>query len=92
MTSLPAQTFGFRDRGFIREGLAADLVIFDEKTVGDRATFEKPHQYPTGISYVIVNGEVVFAGGAMTASRPGVALPGPGLFSDTSGNQSFEPE
>ena len=78
MTSLPAQTFGFRDRGFVREGLAADLVIFDEKTVGDRATFEKPHQYPTGVGYVIVNGEIVFAGGAMTASRPGVALTGPG--------------
>lgn len=78
MTSLPAQTFGFRDRGYVREGLAADLVIFDERTVGDRATFEKPHQYPTGISYVIVNGELVFAGEAMTAARPGIALPGPG--------------
>ena len=55
MTSLPAQTFGFRDRGLVREGLAADLVIFDEKAVGDR-TFDKPHQYPAGISYVLVNG------------------------------------
>ena len=78
MTSLPAQTFGFRDRGLIREGFAADLVIFDEKTVGDRATFEKPHQYPSGISYVLVNGELVFAGEAMTVTRPGVALRGPG--------------
>ena len=78
MTSLPAQTFGFRDRGYVREGLAADLVIFDEKTVGDRATFEKPHQYPAGISYVIVNGELVFAGAAMTVTRPGVALTGRG--------------
>lgn len=78
MTSLPAQTFGFRDRGLIREGFAADLVIFDEKTVGDRATFDKPHQYPSGISYVLVNGELVFAGEAMTVTRPGVALRGPG--------------
>lgn len=83
MTSLPAQTFGFRDRGMIREGFAADLVIFDEKTVGDRATFEKPHQYPTGISYVIVNGEVVFAGEAMTGTRPGMALRGPGPKAST---------
>jgi len=76
MTSLPAQTFGFRDRGYVREGLAADLVIFDEKTVGDRATFDKPHQYPIGISYVLVNGELVFANEAMTAARPGLALRG----------------
>lgn len=83
MTSLPAQTFGFRDRGYVREGLAADLVIFDEKTVGDRATFEKPHQYPTGITYVFVNGELVFADEAMTAARPGVALRGFGTGATT---------
>ena len=77
MTSLPAQTFGFRDRGFVREGFAADLVIFDERTVGDRATFDNPHQFPAGISYVLVNGEVVFGGQAMTEARPGTALRGP---------------
>lgn len=74
MTSLPAQTFNFRDRGFVREGFVADLVVFDEKTIADRATFDKPHQYPAGISYVMVNGELVFAGEAMTGARPGVAL------------------
>lgn len=74
MTSLPAQTFGFRDRGLIREGFAADLVIFDENTIMDQATFEKPHQFPTGISYVIVNGETVLANGQMTEARSGVAL------------------
>ena len=78
MTSLPAQTFGFRDRGLIREGFAADLVIFDENTINDQATFVKPHQFPVGISYVIVNGETVLASGQMTEARPGVALRGPG--------------
>lgn len=76
MTSLPAQTFGFRDRGMVREGFAADLTIFDEKTVADRATFDKPHQYPVGISNVIVNGEVVFGNDHMTSARPGMALRG----------------
>jgi N-acyl-D-amino-acid deacylase len=74
MTSLPAQTFGFRDRGMIREGFAADFVIFDEKTVSDRATFDQPHQFPVGISYVAVNGELVLANGEMTGARKGVAL------------------
>lgn len=78
MTSLPAQTFGFRDRGMVREGFAADLVIFDEKTIGDRATFDKPHQFPVGISYVLVNGELVLVDGRMTDARPGVPLVGPG--------------
>jgi N-acyl-D-amino-acid deacylase len=81
MTSLPAQTFGFRDRGLIREGFAADLVIFDENTIMDQATFEKPHQFPAGISYVIVNGGTVLANGQMTEARPGVALRGPGYAS-----------
>ena len=78
MTSLPAQTFGFLDRGLIREGFAADLVIFDEKTILDRATFDKPHQFPVGLSYVFVNGALVFTGQEMTEARPGVALWGPG--------------
>jgi N-acyl-D-amino-acid deacylase len=74
MTSLPAQTFGFRDRGLIREGFAADLVIFDENTIIDRATFDKPHQYPAGITFVFVNGQLVMADDKMTSARPGVAL------------------
>jgi N-acyl-D-amino-acid deacylase len=78
MTSLPAQTFGFRDRGLIREGFVADLVIFDENTIADQATFDKPHQFPVGISYVIVNGQAVLANGLMTSVRPGVALRGSG--------------
>jgi len=78
MTSLPAQTFGFRDRGLIREGFAADFVIFDENTIADQATFDKPHQFPVGISYVIVNGETVLENGQITTARPGVALRGGG--------------
>ena len=74
MTSLPAQTFGLRDRGLIREGFAADLVIFDENTIADKATFENPHQYAVGISHVFVNGKPVFADGKMTEARPGTAL------------------
>lgn len=76
MTSLPAQTFGLRDRGMIREGLAADIVIFDENTIADQATFDKPHQYPLGISYVLVNGTIVLSNNQMTEARPGVALRG----------------
>jgi len=87
MTSLPAQTFGFRDRGLIREGFAADLVIFDENTIMDQATFDKPHQFPVGISYVIVNGASVFENNQMTAARPGVALRGPGYLSLISSNE-----
>jgi N-acyl-D-amino-acid deacylase len=81
MTSLPAQTFGFRDRGLIREGFAADVVIFDEKTIVDRATYDQPHQFPVGISYVFVNGGLVLANNQMTDARPGVALRGPGYAS-----------
>ena len=78
MTSLPAQTFNLRDRGQIREGFAADLVIFDPSTVTDKATFDQPHQYAEGFSSVIVNGQVVFDGGKMTGVMPGTPLYGPG--------------
>lgn len=74
MTSLPAQTFGFRDRGLVREGMAADLVIFDDAAVADPSTFDRPHQYAAGFSCVIVNGAVVLEDGRMTGARPGAAL------------------
>ena len=90
MTSLPAQTFGFRDRGLIREGFAADLVIFDENTIIDQATFVKPHQYPSGISYVIVNGAPVLELNQMTTARPGLALFGPGSHKDSQNAQSSD--
>ena len=78
MTSLPANTFGLRDRGQIREGFAADLVIFDEKTVSDKATFDKPHQYAVGFTNVIVNGRSVFDGSKMTGTMSGQAIRGNG--------------
>ncbi len=78
MTSLPAQTFSLRDRGLLREGMAADIVVFDPETVADRATFEQPHQYPVGFQLVVVNGLVVFDGERVTDARPGAALRGPG--------------
>jgi N-acyl-D-amino-acid deacylase len=74
MTSLPAQKFGLRDRGLIREGMAADIVIFDEKEVKDISTYDKPHAYSTGFRYVLVNGIVVVEEGKHTGARGGKAL------------------
>lgn len=71
MTSLPARTFGMKDRGEVREGFAADLVIFDPAKVADRAVFEKPHQYSAGFDYVLVNGVPVVENGVANAERPG---------------------
>jgi N-acyl-D-amino-acid deacylase len=77
MSSFPADRVGLLDRGVLRPGMKADIAIFDPETVRDNATFENPHQYATGVSYVIVNGQVVFENGAMTAARPGRVLRGP---------------
>jgi N-acyl-D-amino-acid deacylase len=78
MTSLPAQKFQLRDRGLIREGMAADLVVFDESTVADRSTFSKPHAYSAGFEYVVVNGAITMAKGKHTGVRNGQVLKGPG--------------
>jgi N-acyl-D-amino-acid deacylase len=75
MTSLPAQRLGWKDRGTIREGAFADLVLFDPNTVIDRATFAKPTELPVGIEKVFVNGEVVWNQGKPTGARPGRVLP-----------------
>ena len=64
-------------RGLLRPGMKADIAIFDPAQVKDLATFEKPHQYAAGFSHVLVNGQEVFDGNAMTAARPGVVLYGP---------------
>lgn len=74
MTSLPARTFGFQDRGLIREGYWADLVMFDPGRVQDRATFSQPHQYSEGFDLVLVNGEPVVEEGKLTHARPGRTL------------------
>ena len=78
MTSFPAARVGLADRGILRAGMKADIAIFDPDLVRDRATFEAPHQYADGFSFVIVNGQVVFEQGAMTGARPGRVLYGPG--------------
>lgn len=74
MTSLPAQKFGLRDRGLLREGMAADIVVFDEKEVTDVSTYEKPHAYSKGFQYVLVNGKLVVEEGRHTGIRSGQTL------------------
>ena len=73
----PAQRLGLADRGVLREGLKADIAVFDPTRVRDRATFEQPHQYAEGVSLVVVNGQVAFEDGKMTAARPGRVMYGP---------------
>jgi N-acyl-D-amino-acid deacylase len=77
MSAAPAARLGLGDRGVLRAGLRADLAVFDPATVKDTATFAQPHQYAVGFSQVIVNGQVVFENGEMTAARPGRVLYGP---------------
>lgn len=78
MTSAVANRLSLHDRGVIREGAWADLVVFDPETVGDRATYEQPHQLSVGIRDVLVNGVEVVSGGRVTGAKPGKALYGPG--------------
>jgi N-acyl-D-amino-acid deacylase len=78
MTSLPAQKFQLANRGLLREGYAADIVIFDEKEVQDISTFDKPHAYSKGFHYVIVNGVLTVDNEKHTGIRAGKALYGPG--------------
>jgi N-acyl-D-amino-acid deacylase len=79
MTSLPAQRFSLRDRGLLREGFAADIVIFDENKVQDLSTYEKPHAYSKGFEWVIVNGAVVVENEKHLGTRSGKALYGPAV-------------
>ncbi len=74
MTSLPARKFGFEERGALKSGYFADIVIFDEDKVIDKATWTDPHQYPLGIEYVLVNGKVVIKRGEHTGDLPGKIL------------------
>jgi N-acyl-D-amino-acid deacylase len=74
MTSLPANTFHFKNRGELREGNWADIVVFDPDKIQDTATYKDPHHYPTGIPYVLVNGVVVINKGEHTGAKAGMAL------------------
>lgn len=74
MTSLPAQKFQLKNRGLLREGFAADIVIFNEATVKDLSTYEQPHQYSTGFKYVLVNGKVVIENEQHNGTRSGMVL------------------
>jgi N-acyl-D-amino-acid deacylase len=74
MSAFPAQRLGLSDRGIIRPGMKADVVVFNPATVKDTATFEKPHQYAEGVSAVVVNGQLALSDGKMTGTRAGRAL------------------
>jgi len=77
MTGLAASQIGVRDRGLIRDRHIADLVVFNAATIKDTATYERPHQYPTGIEYVVVNGVTVLNPKGLTGARPGRPVYGP---------------
>lgn len=74
MTSLPARTFHFKDRGLVREGFAADLLLFDPAKVQDKSTYQQPHQYTEGFDFVLVNGRLLVDNGKLTEVRSGQIL------------------
>jgi N-acyl-D-amino-acid deacylase len=78
LTSLPAANLNLKKRGTLKSGYYADVVIFDPKKIQDHATFDKPHQYATGMKYVFVNGAQVLSNGKHTGAKPGRIIRGPG--------------
>ena len=78
LSGLPATNLELDGRGFLRDGMFADVVVFDPQTIADRATFEKPHQFAVGMKHVFVNGTQVLKDGEHTGAKPGRALYGPG--------------
>jgi N-acyl-D-amino-acid deacylase len=78
LSGLPATNVGLDHRGLLKEGMFADVVVFDPMTIADRATYEKPHQYAVGMKHVFVNGVQVLKDGEHTGAKPGRALWGPG--------------
>lgn len=82
LTLLPAQTLSIPERGRLAAGYFADIAIFDPAVIGDRATFEEPHQYSVGMVHVLVNGKAVVRDGAHTGAKPGRAVRGPGWIAD----------
>jgi len=78
LSGLPAMNLGLDHRGLLQRGMFADVVVFDPRTIADRATFEQPHQYSIGVKHVFVNGAHVLKDGEHTGAKPGRALWGPG--------------
>ena len=78
LTGLPATNLELDRRGFLREGMFADVTVFDPRTITDHATFEKPHQFATGMRHVFVNGGQVLENGEHTGAKPGRVVHGPG--------------
>jgi len=78
MSSLPAQRLKLFDRGLLRPGMKADIVVFDPEKIVDKAEFLHPHQYAEGVRHVLVNGQVVLQDARMTGALPGRVLYGPG--------------
>jgi len=78
MSAAVATRLKIRERGFLREGYYADVVVFDPRTVGDHATYDEPHQLSSGIHHVLVNGVAVVRDGEHTGAMPGRAVRGPG--------------
>jgi N-acyl-D-amino-acid deacylase len=83
LSGLPAENLGLDRRGLLKEGMFADVVIFDPATITDHATYEKPHQFATGVRHVFVNGVQVLKDGEHTGALPGRALKGPGATAAT---------
>ena len=74
MTSFPAQKFGLWKKGVVRQGMDADLVVFNPDTIAERSSFQDPHQYPVGLPYVILNGQVVVDQGRYTGTLAGTVV------------------
>ena len=71
---MPAQRFGLLDRGLLRPGMCADITIFDPDTIIDKSTYQEPHQFPEGINYVIVNGQIAVENGKYISVLAGETL------------------
>ena len=74
MTSSPAQRLGLQDRGLLREGMAADITVFDPGAIIDKGTYAEPNRYPEGIAYVLVSGRLAVDQGKLTSTRAGKVL------------------
>ncbi len=87
MTSLPASRLGLKDRGLLKEGMMADIAVFNPATIADLSSFTDPHHFPAGIEYVVVNGNVTVSSHQMTDARGGQVLRGPAFTAPASGNR-----